>query len=349
MRPADEYRRSIALPILVRITLRSVPLLAAAAFAASCGSTPDAALAKVHCDAYASPGRGAAQGLADRLGPGKTGCLRPGTYFGSGPEGYVLRLTEGGRRRAPVTIRSAPGGRARLRGVIYAVKGADHITLRDLDLDVRRPRRASTSQVGIQVLADHFGLRGNTITNGRTRSCVIITDGARRTVIRDNHFQSCGDRRNGLLDHAIYAADSRKARIVGNVFWRSAGFAVQLYPRAQRSLVARNLIWDNGGGIVFGGDGSRPSSGNVVEANVIGGSRQRAEITSSFAGGRPGTNNIARSNCLAPGSHPSDAEYGFRLSGNRVASGGACLDASGSLERFRALAPTLVSSVLSRR
>lgn len=328
----------------MKLTARSLPVLAAGLFAAACGSSSNPAQAAVHCDRFAEPGPRAAQRLADALAPGQTGCLRGGEYLGTGSEGYVLRIGHGGRPGQPVTITSAPGERARLHGIVYVTAVADHVTLSRLTIDARHPRRPARSQVGIQVLAGDTAIADSDITDHRVRSCVILTGRARRTVISGNLFHDCGDPANGLFDHAVYIAHSDRARITGNVFVRSAGWAVQLYPDARRTRVTGNLMWENGGAVIFGGEGRQASRDNLVAGNVMGASRTRAELTSSY-GEAVGRGNLARGNCLAPGVAAHDRPFGFRLVANRVASGPACLaTASRALvQGFAGVAPALVA------
>ena len=86
-----------------------------AAFAAL-SVLPAPVLAANPCDHVASPGTDTAQQLLDSLRPGETGCLRGGTYRSS--RGYVLNARRGGAPGAPITLRSFPGERARLVGII---------------------------------------------------------------------------------------------------------------------------------------------------------------------------------------------------------------------------------------
>jgi hypothetical protein len=77
-------------------------------------------------------------------------------------------------------------------------------------------------------------------------------------------------------------------------------------------------MWDGGGGVVFAGDGAYASSGNRVVGNVIGGSRRRPELVSSW-GGRIGRGNVAAGNCLLPGLAASERPpEGFAARGNTV-------------------------------
>src|SRR3954465_10276955 len=68
-----------------------------------------------------------AQKLADSLTAGQTGCPRAGTHHEDG------RVRPGGAAGAPVTIRSSPGERARLLGRLYLARGADYVTIAQLD------------------------------------------------------------------------------------------------------------------------------------------------------------------------------------------------------------------------
>ena len=122
----------------------------------------------------------------------------------------------------------------------------------------------------IKVYAHDVVVEDNVITNrGRGESCMILGsssgDGqARRVIVRRNRFHDCGSSANENKDHGIYAQNVVGGRIIGNVFWNSAAYAIQLYPNAQGTLVAHNVIDGDDssirGGILFGGDSSHVSS-----------------------------------------------------------------------------------------
>lgn len=332
--------------LLMRLTSSVLAAAATVAALAACGASPATSSASVRCDQYAEPGAGTVARLADKLKPGQTGCLRGGAYRGTGYDGYVLRPERGGKRRRPITIRSAPGERASLRGIVYFPTTANHITLSHVDIDARHPRRPEDSQIGIQVLGDRVTIEAADITTHGNQTCLIATAGARRTQISSNTFHDCGGAGNGILDHAVYLADTRRARIVDNVIVRTSGFAVHFYPRAERTYVARNLMWENGGAVIFAGDGPYASDRNVVVGNVMGASRERAELTSSW-GGPVGRGNVARANCIAPGLLPSEGG-GFRAFDNRVSDGPGCFaGAPGALTAALGdVAPALVDRLL---
>jgi hypothetical protein len=240
-----------------------------------------------------------AQRLADGLRHGMTGCLREGTYRGHGHPGYVLRFTRG-----RVHVRSFPGERARLAGVVYVRHGANHVTVSRVDIeDTLAPEEGG--QIPVQVDARDTRLERLDVTTGSRKTCVILGsfDGygpAVDTVLRDSVLRDCGDPAHGLLDHAIYVLHARRPRIIGNLMFNAATYGVQLYPSAQHAVVEHNIIADSGGGVIFAGDGSHASSGNVVTGNVIAGSTRDYNLADYWEG-PVGTENVAQDNCLGAG------------------------------------------------
>lgn len=239
------------------------------------------------------------QRLADALRPGKVGCLGAGTYDGSDSQ-YVLRVNRGGKPGAPITIRSYPPRAAKLVGIVNVPHGSDHVRLSDLTIE------GSGDENTIKVYAADVTISGNDITNAaRGRSCLILgnnsdSEAAVRTVVRLNRFYVCGSSDNGNEDHAIYAANVDRARIVSNLFWDSAAYAIQFYPNARRTTFAHNVVDGGGdsvrGGIVFAGDSDYASRGNKVERNVIAFAATHA-VSSNWEAA-VGSGNVARFNCV---------------------------------------------------
>jgi hypothetical protein len=83
--------------------------------------------------------------------------------------------------------------------------------------------------------------------------------------------------------------------------------------------VVGNVMRDNGGGVIIAGDGSHASSGNLIEDNVITGSRRFRGIE-SWWGGATGTGNVVQDNCLW-GGRPEALGHadGFVARNNHVA------------------------------
>ena len=238
------------------------------------------------------------QRLVRSLRPGQTGCLRRGKYrVGRGQ--FVLRFDRAGAAGAPISVRSYPGERARLVGIVIVPRGSDHVRLTDVDIE------GTGVQNTVKIYATNVEIADNDITNRlRGGSCMILgsdSEGpAVRPVVRRNFFHDCGATANDNKEHGIYAAATRDGTIEDNVFVNSAGKTIQLYPDAQRNRVAHNVI-DGGadtvrGGIVIGGDDDNASSGNVVEQNII----TFAATYSVYSNweGRVGRGNVVRNNCF---------------------------------------------------
>ena len=222
-----------------------------------------------------------------------------------------------------VTIRSSPGERAVLTGIIIVRPSANNIRIANVDIDGGPAGSMNT----VKVYSSDFTLEDSSITNGsRGPSCLMLGSSsagrAIRPVIRRNRFHECGNPANGNLDHAIYASALDNGLITENVFWNTAGYSIQLYPNAQNTTFSHNVIDGSGsnrGGLVFGSESDgTPSSGNIVENNVIA-YAATYNIASSW-GGTPGTGNIARSNCVFGGANGNIATpVGFISQANVVA------------------------------
>ena len=229
---------------------------------------------------------------------------------------YVLDVKAGGFR-----LRSYPGERAHLVGIVVIRNIASSVVLSHLEIE--GDGTANT----VKIYAADVTVEDSVITNAaRGWSCMILGSNeewgqAVRTIVRRNTFHDCGSPANDNKDHAIYADALVDGRIVGNVFWRTSAYAIHLYPNAQRTLVAHNVL-DGGapsvrGGIVFGGDESYTSNDNVVVYNVIFDAVAHG-ISASWAGA-VGTGNVARDNCIwRPGGGLGEA-VGFTLGQNVVA------------------------------
>jgi nitrous oxidase accessory protein NosD len=265
-----------------------------------------AALPRGACDKVASPrgsnsNRGSAARpyatvgkLANSLRPGQTGCLRAGVYRGR------VKVRKGGRRGAPTTIRSAPGERATVRGRIHVANSANHVVIRELFLDGRNRADLPSPTVN----GNNVVFRHNDVTTRHTTICFILGSKeygrARRTVIERNRIHDCGELPPTNHHHGIYVEASDYARIADNWIYDNADRGVQLFPNAQHTYVARNVIDGNGEGVVF----SRNSSDNVVEHNVISNPVVRYNIEDFELSG---TGNVARANCLWSERHADNA------------------------------------------
>jgi nitrous oxidase accessory protein NosD len=292
--------------------------------AARAGSEHARAALRASCDRYASPhGSGRGSGSRGRpfrslgrlvrsLRPRQVGCLMPGRYRHRG----VVSLT--GPR---TTIRSMGRPRATIDGAVWVMPAARGARVAGIRLTSHDPEFA----IPLKIQADGVSVVGNDITAARSISCVLV--GSSRTVsgllIADNRIHHCG--RTGKHDHLLYMAHSRNAVIRHNLLIHNrGGWAVHLYPNADGTLVERNVIDANEGGVIFAGSGGgETSDGNVVRANVITNSSPRWNIESSWSGGSAGQGNSASRNCLfstGPGAPTGlGRQDGFQQSDNVVA------------------------------
>jgi hypothetical protein len=307
----DGRSRRAAIGVVLLFCIGAVVILGAwgaKGFADTFAVRRDAAVGapgKALCSRYASTdgrddGRGTrsrpfktAQRLADSLRPGQVGCVRAGLYDET-RDGYVLRVRRGGVNGKRVTIRSHPGERAKLVGIVEV--RSNHATLQALDIE------GTGGANTVKVYGDDFLLQDSEVTNlGRGDSCVILgsTSGgvALRPIVRRNRFHDCGDPYN-RFGHGIYASQVADGRIVDNVFWNPYGYAITIYPNSQRTLVARNVIDGGGlsrrGGISVGGDDVSASNDNIIERNVI----AYAATYGVKAQDVTGSGNIIRRNCF---------------------------------------------------
>jgi len=261
----------------------------------------------VGCDRVASP-RGSNSGpgtksrplrtvqkLIDVVAPGQTACLRAGTYHGARPYGdghEEIRVAQPG-----ITLTSYPGERATVVGRLRIEVGADRVTVSDLRLVGTNAHRNSSPTVN----ADGVVLKGNEITNGNTGICVHVGNdygAAAGTLIERNRIHHCGQVSPRTdKEHGIYVADADGTRILHNRIHDNADRGVQLYPDADRTLVASNLIDGNGEGVVISGDETNASDHNTVRHNLITNSQSSWNVYGSWRGPRP-AGNVVAFNCV---------------------------------------------------
>jgi hypothetical protein len=301
----------------VSLVLLALCACAAKAIAPQARATRSGGLASGHCDRYGSPGSGraragrahrgrrgslhnpfrGAQRLVNALRPGQTGCLLGGTYNLGGE----LRFSHSGRPGRLITLKAFPGARVTLHdGVVAIPHGSDFVTLSSLRIDT-----AGSDQPGIQVMGAYDRLIYDNVTNDNTLgSCIILGSDtgygqASHTLILGSVVHQCGyDPANSHEDHGVYVDNSVDATITNNVIWGVPyGWGVQLYPHSVGTTVVRNIINQNGQGVIFAGNGDWTSSGNTVAYNVISGASKGYDIQ-SWWGGSVGTDNLAQYNCL---------------------------------------------------
>jgi parallel beta-helix repeat protein len=314
----------------LRPSLRSASVSALlAALATFVSSSAAAAGGAVGCDRLADPsGNDAAAGtpaapfrtvqrLVDALAPGQTGCLAAATFVEN------VKVEAAGRQDAPITLKSAPGGRATLRGRLWVADSAADVVVSDLALDGRNDSTLPSPTVN----GDRITFLRDDVTNHHTGICFVIGDSngqwglAHDTVIQETRIHDCGRVPATNQDHGIYVEGSRNAKIVDNYIYDNADRGVQLYPDAQNTLISRNIIDGNGEGIIFSGAYGLTSSGNAVTYNVISNSRIRYNVESWYPAGNPvGVGNTVEHNCLWNGKQGNIAnQIGFSARANVIA------------------------------
>jgi parallel beta-helix repeat protein len=293
--------------------------------------SPGLAEAQVTCTRYAAPfGSDAATGgegdpfatvgrLLESVGPGETGCLFGGVYVED------VKVTTGGSPGSPLVLASRPGSRATLRGRLWIAEGAGDVLVTALNLDGRNAGRLPSPTVN----GDRIVFRGNDVTNYHTGICFVLGSSsgwgiARDVVLEGNRIHDCGRLPATNHEHGVYVESARGARIVDNLIYDNADRGIQLYPDAQDTVVAHNVIDGNGEGMIFSGEGGSASSGNRVTDNVITNALLRFNVESWWPVGNPvGTGNIVERNCLWNGRHGNVApEIGFVARDNIVADPG---------------------------
>jgi hypothetical protein len=183
------------------------------------------------------------------------------------------------------------------------------VVIQSLDLDGRN----SDNLPSPSVYGDGIVFRDNDVTNHHTTICFILGSNTfgrtRGTVIERNRIHNCGEMPPTNHHHGIYAEASDGARITDNWIYDNADRGVQLFPDAQNTYVARNVIDGNGQGVLF----SRTSAHNVVENNVISNPALRYNIEDFELSG---AGNIARRNCVwsaRDGRNPGGIQPGLAL------------------------------------
>jgi hypothetical protein len=290
--------------------------------------SPGPAAAETACTRYAAPwGSDAAlgseqeplatvRGLLASLGPGQTGCLFDGTYVGD------VKVPQGGTFGSPVVLTSRPGERATVRGRFWVPYGVDDLVVSGLDLDGRNAARLPSPTVN----GDRVVFRENDVTNYHTGICFVLGSSsgwgvAEDVVLEWNRIHDCGRLPATNHEHGIYVEGARDARILDNFVYDNADRGIQLYPDAQGTLVAYNVLDANGEGVIFAGADGTASSDNQVVANVIANSTLRFNVESwGQSAGPVGAGNVVEGNCLWHGRRGNvSAQVGFVARDNVVA------------------------------
>ncbi len=299
--------------------MSAVALLATIPSSPSASGVPRAA-SSARCDVVAAPsGRDQQTGSRRHpvrtirralalARPGGVACLRRGRFTED------VKVT-----RRNVTLRSFPGEHAIVKGRFWITRNAVGVRVAYLGLDGRSAARLPSPTVnGSRATFD-----GNDVTNHHTGICFLLGSTGyghpHGTVLSRNRIHGCGRLPSTNEHHGIYVADADDTLIADNVIYANADRGVQLYPNATGTTITGNIIYGNGEGIIFSGQGGLTSSRTTVVGNVVAGSRLRADVESYYPPGTPrGEGNIVRGNCIFGGRKGAvdQSAGGFRSFGN---------------------------------
>jgi len=231
------------------------------------------------------------QKLVDSLSAGQVGCLQAGATFGG------VKVNRSG-----ITLTTAPGGaKATILGKTWVPDSSNDVVFDGLVIN----GRTSGARVSPDVQGDRVVFRNNDITNDNTAICLHIGSNigsgiAYGVVVDSNRIFRCGRMPATGFDHGIYVNHAYDTRITNNLIFDNSDYGVHLYPGANRTYVANNVIDGNGRGVTFSGEGGLVSSNNLVENNVISNSLVKSNVESWWASG-VGVGNRADRNCLFNG------------------------------------------------
>ncbi len=255
--------------------------------------------------------------LTSSLTQGQTGCLRAGRYVES------LNVTRGGSATAPVRLQSFPGERAELVGRL--VVSAPYVEIAGLRLVGLNPAAAPSPLVA----ASNVLIEGNEITNDHTADCLMIGSASREVTdvtARANRIHDCGVLPSLNRQNGVSVTRASGTRIIANWIYDNADRGVQLYPDADGSRIASNVIDGNGVGVMIAGDGAAASDENTIESNIITNSLIHDNVEANWGSQSfIGHDNVVRGNCVYGGARDdgdggiADVRAGFVADRNLIA------------------------------
>ncbi len=341
----------------VNHVLRAAAAVAVAAFIATAcepvpldsNGQPDPAYA---CNVWAAPtGSDGAAGtqaapvfspaeLAQRLSPGQTGCFTSGSYTFTGEcRGCISR---GGTTGNPITLRPAPGVRARdvvLTGQWWVRPGITDVVVRDLTL-----RESGTLNANLFIVSgDRVTLKRNDISNtlgicisAGTWDAYNATDNgdsADDLILTGNRIHDCGTS-SALWHqdagtsgwHGIYLSKADRATVVDNLIYNNKWRGLQTWPYVRNTVIERNVFDGNGSNVNLGSNLSEgfpwASSNVIVRNNILSNAtyfrpdKNDASVHGNFPNDGVDRGNRVRDNCIHQPSGAVFSGYGFATSGN---------------------------------
>jgi hypothetical protein len=278
------------------------------------------------------PVGGSVEAAVNAATPGTFVCLRGGVHAASDRE---FRITARGSGTAGgetnwVTVRSYPGELATLYGRLSVTSNSTWVRFTRLVLDGSGGPTISGSTSGETLPSPT--VQGKTISFVRVeatnhRRGICFDEGtpqwgqASDLRIRYSLIHDCGALPPTNKQHGIYLeAPTSRAQITDNWIYDNADRCLQLYPNADDTYIAHNVINGCGEGVLFGGsdeNGSCAASDrNLVERNVIANARVRWLVEAWWGCGAVGSGNVVRANCLWPTNPDSNYRWNGGLDGS---------------------------------
>ena len=139
-------------------------------------------------------------------------------------------------------------------GRLHVADTANNVAIQELTLDGRNGDNLPSPTVN----GDNAAFRDNDVTNRHTSICFLLGSReygrAKGTVIERNRIHNCGLLPPTNHHHGIYIEAADGARIIDNWIYDNADRGIQMFPDAQRSYIARNVLDGNGQNVVFSRD-----------------------------------------------------------------------------------------------
>ena len=259
------------------------------------------AIPAVRCDTTAVAAQGAAlQVLARYLTPGQTLCLS-GTF-----ERDEYWVEASGTDAQPITITSAPGERATIRGRLVVPDSAHDIVFTNLILDGRNTHNLPSPTIS----GDRITFRGNEITTANTTACFAVAASAdwgtaSDTVIDRNRIHSCGRPEFGRGIEVV----GERTIVMNNYIYDNMEAGIVLMGNG--GTIANNVIDGNGIGISIAEYGGYTARSYRIRDNVITNSANANVLSRYGPNAQKGEDNIVEGNCLYAGERADvDARQG---------------------------------------
>jgi hypothetical protein len=306
---------------------------------------------------------GSVEAAVNSAAPGATICLRGGVHTDQDRDFEITAKgtgTVGARNAQWISVESYPGELATLYGRLVIKHDAAWVRFKNLVLDGSGGPPVSNltaweTPPSPTVSGRSISFFRVDVTNRRTGICFNESPPqwgqAYDLRIRASRIHDCGLYPPENHDHGIYLeVPSSNAQITDNWIYDNADRCIQMYPNADASYVAHNVIDGCGEGLLFGGsseDGTCAASDrNLVEQNVISNAEARWLVEADWGCAAVGFGNIVRENCLWPtNANPKfnwnaglDGSPGYSAQANTVADPGY-VDRDGKDFRLRSDSP----------